>query len=200
MIQVGILGDNTMIQAGLRSLLQNAPDLEVVELSNLGNCDILVLCGTPGLGDSDLGERPLTESAPALLVISDEIEPFRSLLEALDDKFGLLSEDASGEEIIAAIRALFSGLLAGSPRLMRSFFSGEQIRGGGFNSVQELSPRETEVLQLLSLGLLNKEIAARLGISEHTVKYHISSIFSKLDVANRVEAVRAGIRWGLLNL
>jgi NarL family two-component system response regulator YdfI len=83
---------------------------------------------------------------------------------------------------------------------MRSFFSGDQIRGEGVTAVRELSPRETEVLQLLSLGLLNKEIAARLEISEHTVKYHISSIFSKPDVANRVEAVRAGIRWGLLNL
>jgi DNA-binding NarL/FixJ family response regulator len=56
------------------------------------------------------------------------------------------------------------------------------------------------VLQLLFLGLVNKEIAARLGISEHTVKYHVSSVFDKLEATNRVEAIRAGIRRGLLEL
>jgi DNA-binding NarL/FixJ family response regulator len=83
---------------------------------------------------------------------------------------------------------------------MQELFSGSPTTSGSLSDHEELSPRESEVLQLLSLGLLNKEIAVRLEISEHTVKYHISSIFTKLEATNRVEAVRAGIRLGLLEL
>ena len=66
--------------------------------------------------------------------------------------------------------------------------------------MEPLTPREIEVLRLLSLGLANKEIAARLGISEHTVKFHLSAIYSKLGAANRAEAVRRGLQRGLIPL
>jgi NarL family two-component system response regulator YdfI len=167
MIRVGIRGDSAMIRAGLRALVGNDPDLEIVE--DYEDCDVLLLSGTPGLGSS----------------------PFLE------------------EEVGAAIRALAAGLLAGSPQLMRDLFSGAGRGAGRVAGVsqdlqelsrQELSPREAEVLQLLSLGLVNKEIAARLEISEHTVKYHVSSIFAKLEATNRVEAIREGIRRGLLEL
>jgi DNA-binding NarL/FixJ family response regulator len=65
---------------------------------------------------------------------------------------------------------------------------------------EPLTARETEVLQLLAQGLANKQIAVALGISEHTVKFHISSIYGKLEVTNRTEAVRAGARRGLVLL
>jgi DNA-binding NarL/FixJ family response regulator len=65
---------------------------------------------------------------------------------------------------------------------------------------ETLTPRETEVLQLMGQGLTNKEIAARLILSEHTVKFHTSAIFSKLGVSNRTEAVRMGARAGLISL
>jgi len=66
--------------------------------------------------------------------------------------------------------------------------------------VEELTPRELEVLELVSLGLSNKAIGQRLGISEHTVKFHVSSICGKLGVSGRTAAVRAGIRRGLVTL
>jgi DNA-binding NarL/FixJ family response regulator len=66
--------------------------------------------------------------------------------------------------------------------------------------VQPLTPRELEVLQLLADGLPNKSIAARLGISDQTVKYHVASISSKLGASNRTDAVRLGLRRGLINL
>jgi DNA-binding NarL/FixJ family response regulator len=113
---------------------------------------------------------------------------------------GLLNEDASEEEVLAAIRALAAGLLAGSPQLMQNLFVSDHRRATADTVNPELTPRETEVLRLLFLGLANKEIAFQLKISEHTVKFHVSSIFTKLGATNRVEAVRVGIRIGLLDL
>ncbi len=65
---------------------------------------------------------------------------------------------------------------------------------------ERLTPRELEVLDVLSQGLSNRAIAARLQISEHTVKFHISSIFAKLGAENRTDAVRQGVRAGLITL
>jgi DNA-binding NarL/FixJ family response regulator len=66
--------------------------------------------------------------------------------------------------------------------------------------LQALTPREIEVLQMLGSGLGNKAIAKKLNISEHTVKFHISSIFQKLDVSTRTEAATVGVRLGLIML
>jgi len=68
------------------------------------------------------------------------------------------------------------------------------------DTVEELTPREVEVLRLLADGLGNKEVALRLGISDHTVKFHISSILAKLGAGSRTEAVTLGIRRGLILL
>ena len=122
------------------------------------------------------------------------------MLEKAPEGFGLLPTNTSAEELKAAIRALAAGLLAGAPGMMKALLNGSGFGEEVLRDGEELSPREAEVLQLLFLGLLNKEIAARLEISEHTVKYHVSSILTKLGVANRVEAIRAGIRLGLLEL
>jgi two-component system, NarL family, response regulator YdfI len=65
---------------------------------------------------------------------------------------------------------------------------------------QQLSPRETEILNMLASGLGNKEIAWRLKISQHTVKFHVTSIFNKLNVSSRAEAVAVGVRLGLIIL
>lgn len=68
------------------------------------------------------------------------------------------------------------------------------------SAAPELTPREMEVLGLLADGLANKEIGARLGISAHTAKFHVESLLRKLDAANRAEAVREGIRRGLIGV
>ncbi len=75
-----------------------------------------------------------------------------------------------------------------------------QSRASSASPGQQLSPRESEILNLLAAGLGNKEIAARLGISEHTVKFHITSVFNKLSVSSRAEAVAIGVRRGLIIL
>ena len=107
--------------------------------------------------------------------------------------WGILPTDSSAEELNAAIHALSQGLIVGAPHLLFEAES-ESIERG------PLTERELEMLGLLAQGLANKQIAAELGISEHTVKFHVSSIYTKLDVTNRTEAVRAGLRGGWIAL
>ncbi len=103
--------------------------------------------------------------------------------------------DVSGEELIAAVHALSQGLIVGTSTLLfESETENEPLSHG------PLTDRESEVLGLLSKGMANKQIAVALGISEHTVKFHVSSIYTKLNVTNRTEAVREGLRGGWIAL
>lgn len=98
---------------------------------------------------------------------------------------GLLTENAEAAEIDVALRAVARGLIVRSPR----------VRTPGFSAVQEaealtlLTPRETQILDAIADGLTNKAIARRLGISLHTVKFHVESVFRKLGASTRTEAV-----------
>lgn len=114
----------------------------------------------------------------------------------------LLPRESSGEEILAAVHAAAKGLVlldADTAReLARHTPSGS--RDLEADNIEELSPREIEVLRLMAEGFGNKEIATRLAISDHTVKFHISSILAKLGAGSRTEAVTQGIRMGLVLL
>jgi DNA-binding NarL/FixJ family response regulator len=114
---------------------------------------------------------------------------------------GVLPYGVSEDELAAATKAVASGLVALSPEfaeMISSTFSQADAREEFEVPLEPLTPREQEVLAMLSEGLLNKEIASRLQISEHTVKFHISSIMSKLGASSRTEAVTRGIRRGLV--
>ncbi len=103
------------------------------------------------------------------------------------------------EEIMATIKAVVSGLIVIHPELT-SFDESKAAIVPESQSENYLTPREVEVLQLLGTGLDNKAIALRLQISKHTVKFHISSILSKLCVSSRTEAVTSGLRQGIIRL
>ena len=111
----------------------------------------------------------------------------------------ILADDASATEIEAAIKALAAGLVTLDPEIAKHIAEHlPQNSPPNTEPIEELTRRETEVLRLLARGLGNKEIAARLGISEHTAKFHISSILGKLAVSSRTEAVALGLRRGLI--
>ena len=119
--------------------------------------------------------------------------------------FGALLRDASTEEIVAALRAVGGGLLALDRRLAGDLFAAsDRLTTPQPERVtvaeEPLTAREVEVLQLLAQGLPNKLIAARLHISEHTAKFHVSAILMKLGAASRTEAVTLAARRGLLIL
>jgi DNA-binding NarL/FixJ family response regulator len=115
---------------------------------------------------------------------------------------GVISQDADAETVVAAIHAVQQGLSVFDPNLSQIEFS---LRGPSRSSdplavASTLSPREREVLELVAAGLPNKAIARALGISDHTVKFHVSSVLTKLDAGSRTEAVTIATRQGILSL
>lgn len=120
--------------------------------------------------------------------------------------FGALLRDATPDEIVPAITAVASGLITLDRRLAGDLFAASQRIAAPATaerpstSDEPLTARELEVLQLMAQGLPNKTIAARLHISEHTAKFHVSAIMMKLGAASRTEAVTRGARIGLLIL
>jgi DNA-binding NarL/FixJ family response regulator len=197
MTRVFIVAATPALRAGLRALLARA-DVEVV------------------------GEAPAAVVAPAadvVLAAGDEAAPTARVLAraeggalvALSDDAGLVAllgdlplrgwavvmADASAEELAAAVGAAAQGLVA-LPRVWAGRLAGP--RPANDPPGDPLTARELEVLALLSEGLPNKQIAGRLQISEHTVKFHIASIFGKLGAASRTEAVSIGARQGLITL
>jgi DNA-binding NarL/FixJ family response regulator len=115
----------------------------------------------------------------------------------------VLPRDATPDEIIAALEAAAVGLVTLPAELAADFVSAARAPSAprpASPPTQLLTPREIEVLGMLAEGLANKNIAARLGISEHTVKTHVASILTKLDAFSRAEAVAIGARQGLILL
>jgi DNA-binding NarL/FixJ family response regulator len=136
------------------------------------------------------------------LLLTDDPEEVELLVSSSVSAWGVLSPNASGEELAATIRALGEGLWVGTPALVQGLMrkSNRIELVNGEELLEPLTARETEVLQLTVQGLANKQIALKLNISEHTVKFHLSSLYAKLNVSSRTEAVRAGLRLGLISL
>ncbi len=194
MIRVSLVAASPALRAGLRALLVSDDEITIVDESSewavvpgeKTEADVVITTSAsvaPSLGD---------EAAAAVLLLSDNPSNVREWARS-SFVWGVLPLDASAEELHAAVRALSQGLIVGTRPLLFAPPEGTSIRG-------PLTDRESEVLALLAKGLPNKQIAMALGISEHTVKFHVSSIYSKLEVTNRTEAVREGLRGGWIVL
>ena len=191
MIRVLLNVSAPALRAGLRALLSSDDQIRVVNdvLDEEQPADVII---TPASQSSfSLNGMDPSASTPTLF-LSDEPLNVRELRRSLR-LWGVLPSDVSPEELAAAVHALSQGLIVGTPTLLFESES-DPITAG------PLTERELEVLGLLSRGLANKQIAMTLGISEHTVKFHVSSIYSKLSVTNRTEAVREGLRGGWIAL
>jgi len=130
--------------------------------------------------------------APVVL-LSSELDPPTVNLIRRAGAGGILQSDASPEQIVQAIKTVAANLIV--------FDSAFGPPSSDDDSVaDQLTPREVEVLRLLADGLANKEIALKLNISEHTIKFHIRSILGKLGATSRTEAVTRGLRSGLIEL
>jgi NarL family two-component system response regulator YdfI len=110
---------------------------------------------------------------------------------------GVLPSEASTEQIMSALEALSKGLVVLHPT---GAGVAHRARNEEAELVEPLTPREREVLRMLAIGLGNKEIAARMKISEHTAKFHVAQILGKLGASSRTEAVTVGMRLGLVLL
>jgi NarL family two-component system response regulator YdfI len=208
LIRVVILAPTLAIRAGLRTLLTADEQLEVVaEASALSELealppetDILVtLAEATTRPDLETLTRQV-DTAPAVLLLSDEPLAAQDLAGLPLRAWGLLPLDASEEELLASIHALYQGLMVSAPAFLQPLIGRAVSTNTEDFIVEELTEREMEVLDLLAEGLANKQIALELSISEHTVKFHVSSIYTKLGATNRTEAVRIGARLGLIAL
>ena len=204
---VFVVAPTPMARAGLRSMLEavEGTDVRVSGESgapadplpgiSLAASEVVLLADEDLLDETALA---LAEDGVQGLVLLSEDERAASRLRALPLKgWGVVPPDAPPEELGAAVAAVAQGLVV-LPKA-----AAEQVIGE-IAVVEELSEtptaREGEVLGLLARGLSNKMIARELHISEHTVKFHISSLYAKLAVSNRAEAVSQGARHGLISL
>jgi len=231
---VYVVAQYPTIRAGLTALVQSQPGWSVVgdELptTKLPERVDIVLVDLDGLEDPEMMAKWLEILAPRAGLVAIDIAAMDGRRGAMRQApsgpallglvartaedyglaFGALPRDATRDDIIAALTAVSSGLVALDRRLAREYLSFRQSTAvaapvqapgdAGGEMLETLTGRELEVLQLLAEGLPNKLIAARLHITEHTAKFHVSSIMLKLGASSRTEAVTLAARRGLLLL
>ena len=203
--RVFVVAPTPVTRAGLRSMLANAEGLEVrvvgeaaspADPSALSEADVVLLADEELLEEASIAVAE--DGTQALILISEE-QHMVSRLRAMQLKgWGVVPPDAPPEELAAAVAAAGQGLIV-LPKTLTERLLQEPAPTVGELS-ETLTAREREVLDLLGRGFSNKLIARELHISEHTVKFHISSLYAKLGVTNRAEAVSRGARQGLISL
>lgn len=154
-----------------------------------------------GGADAD-GSYDAGYAAPAVVAFIAEPDEDRARAALRAGARGILSAQSTEAEILLSIEAAAAGLVCLPPELLTSLLNDAAPARENHQPAahEHLTPRETEVLRMLAEGLANKTIAWRLGISEHTVKFHVASVFAKLGASSRTEAVTLGLRRGLIML
>jgi two-component system, NarL family, response regulator LiaR len=211
MIRVLICDDQDMVCEGLRVILGSVPEIEVVGVANDGAQAIdLVAQTNPDLVLMDL-KMPIMNGIQATRRLHDQYPQVRVLVLTTYDAdewvfdairsgaSGYLLKDTPREALIAAIRDTVQGRTHVDPNVAGKLFAqiAHSPAGPDTAIVAELSEREREVLSLLARGLTNADIAARLHLSEGTVRNYVSAVLTKLDVSDRTQAAVIALRYGL---
>ena len=201
MIRVAIVAASEIVRAGLTTLIRSSADMEPVVGLEAGQFEVLLAEIDQPDPDSLPDLLDLAERQQAAVVLLAEAAEERWIAEAL--RLGvraILPRESGAAEIIAAVASAAAGLIVLHPQSLPAIMPAASSAAAPAPLAEELSAREIEVLRLMAEGLSNKLIAWRLGISEHTVKFHAGSILAELNAASRTEAVTAGIRRGLILL
>jgi DNA-binding NarL/FixJ family response regulator len=143
-----------------------------------------------------LGGRP--QIPPVILLAEEPLGAWTARARRAGVR-GVLRDDATAEELTAAVAATMAGLIVLHPAALIA----RPAAVAGSRRASErtgLTPREVEILEMMAEGMSNRRIAARLGISGYTVKFHVASVLGKLGAATRTEAVTLGVRQGLISL
>ncbi|HVH50073.1 MAG TPA: response regulator transcription factor [Candidatus Bathyarchaeia archaeon] len=216
MIKVIIAAESALARRGVEQLLRG-PGVEIVSsiasLSSLDaepgqpdSADLIVATAEPAHFAAllqKLAEAGLFRDLPAVL-LAEILDPQTTARALHMGARAVLPVELPRSQLLAALEAVARGFVVAMPTEAATIVAASQNSAPDATSVEELleplTPREHEVLRLLALGLANKEIAARLRISEHTVKFHVASILGKLGATSRTEAVAIGLRRGLVLL
>jgi two-component system nitrate/nitrite response regulator NarL len=208
-IKVALVSSYPTVRAGLRAFLTPDPTIDVfAEASTLADllaeapaaADVVVVDLEPAQPWEFLAESADLPQETGLVLIGPDTADVNTL-EALDGRaWAYLLRDAGASELTSAVAAVAAGLVVVEAPLVRRLWRPIAAIALDDGSQESLTARESEVLQLVAQGLPNKLIALRLGISEHTVKFHVTSILGKLGASSRTEAVRLGARRGLVVL
>lgn len=219
MIQIGLIASTLAARLGLRALLEQDAELRVAaEASSLAgllpaetdprslDVDVFVWMWAGFAEDAwrqDLRAAVDIAGFDTLLLLVDDPLAVLDLPDLPLRAWGMLPQDTTAAELAAAVHALYQGLVIAPAEFIESLYASPTLSGES-QSVHAasdlLTEREVEVLQLLAQGLANKQIAGLLTISANTVKFHVSSIYTKLGASNRTEAVRMGLQQGLISL
>jgi DNA-binding NarL/FixJ family response regulator len=195
-IRVVLVDDHAVVRSGLAQLLTGSGDIEVVGQAGDGaeavhtvravRPDVVVMdLQMPGMDGVEATRQILGEQPTTQVVVLTSFSDSARIVAALDaGAVGYLLKDADPEVVIDGIRAVSRGESPIHPRAARQLLT---ARGAAPAKI-DLTPRETEVLALVRTGLANKQIARRLGISERTVKAHLTSVFQRIGVADRTQA------------
>ena len=212
MIRVLIADDHKMVREGLRRILEFDGEIQVIDEADNGEeCIKKIRSSKPDIVLLDIN-MPVMNGIEALqeirkkklrtkviiLTVHNEIE---YLLRAVDIGIdGYVLKDSDAHELIRAVTSVYEGDKFIQPSLIPLLNSKLIARDLDAERLEQLSKREIEVLKLVAVGMFNKEIGVELGISERTVKNHLSSIFKKIDSSDRTQAAVFAIRNGLVDI
>jgi DNA-binding NarL/FixJ family response regulator len=204
-VRIVIVDDHAMLRAGLEQLLGGEADLEVVGTAASGDEAVTVVrelrpdvvlmdLQMPGVDGVSATREIVGEELADVLVLTSYSDAER-IVGALDaGALGYLLKDAEPEEVLRGIRAVARGESPIDPKAARELLGARRTTAA---AGVDLTPRESEVLALVRQGLANKQIARRLGISERTVKAHLTSTFQRIGVVDRTQAALWAERNGI---
>lgn len=195
MIRVLIVDDHAVVRGGLEQLLATADDMAmaatavngeeaIARAAELAPDVILMDLSMPVLDGIEATRRIVAANPAARVIVLTSFSDDRRILDALAaGATGYLLKHAGPDELLGAIRAAAAGDAPLDPKAARVLLDSRRPR-----PTQELSKREEDVVRLLATGLANKQIARRLGITERTVKAHLTHVFERLGVTDRTQA------------
>ena len=187
---VSVVGRSANLESLFEQIVDVEPDVILVDASG-DNSEAAL--------DALVGSDLATETT--VILLSDHSRPGWTAEALRAGVRAILPSEVSADQLTAALQAAMAGLVVVHPSEIPVALPAASAALSPLAEMTEpLTPREREVLQMLASGLVNKEIAAKLSISEHTVKFHVASILGKLGAATRTEAVTLGFRRGLILL
>jgi DNA-binding NarL/FixJ family response regulator len=209
-IRVFLIAPPGAFREGLEELLESADaatigrsdDMDLLDDELAAEAEVILLDATSAALDETLDalqQARLLRAARVILLI-DQASPDAVNRAIRAGVRGILPAEVAAEQLRAALEAVARGLVAMHPSEVQALRTAATSSTDFVEAVEPLTARERDVLQMLFLGLGNKEIAARLKISEHTVKFHVASILGKLGASTRTEAVSVALRRGLILL